>query len=343
MTNDILIDETQINTLLIVDDSVENLQLLSALLKDTYKLRVAKSGEKALDILRSDNSIDLVLLDILMPGMNGYEVCVEIRKDPIIEHLPIIFLTALSEAHDEKLGFQSGGDDFITKPFHPEIVMARISLHLKLQNQRKKSERLLKVMLPEKVIQQLLQKGNYTPELYHNVSVMFCDLVDFTSISANLSPIELVDELSDIFTNFDEIAAKHKITRIKTIGDAYMACSGLEYPELPHAQQMVEVGILFIQFLQERNKTHKIDWKCRIGIHSGNVIAGIIGTSRFQFDIMGDDVNIASRVESAGTPMQVTMTKVTRDLLPSNLFITNPLGEFQLKGKGKFELYSIDV
>ena len=130
------------STLLIVDDSVENLQLLSALLKDLYKIKVAKSGEKALEIAQQTPMPDLILLDVMMPGMNGFEVCEALKSNPATQSTPVIFLTALNEVADETKGFQVGGADFIVKPFNPDIVKARIKTHLELQAERKKSEQL---------------------------------------------------------------------------------------------------------------------------------------------------------------------------------------------------------
>ena len=115
-----------LDTILVVDDSVENLQVLSALLRDKYKVKVAKNGAKALEILEADPSIDLILLDIMMPDVDGYEVCKQIKANSSTAKIPVIFLTALNESSDETKGFKAGGADFITKPFNADVVMARI-------------------------------------------------------------------------------------------------------------------------------------------------------------------------------------------------------------------------
>jgi len=338
--NSIIHSSSEKNTLLVVDDSAENLQILNALLKDDYKLKMAKSGEKALEIASQVPQPDLILLDVVMPGVDGFEVCLALKNNPATALIPVIFLTALNEVADETRGFKVGGADFITKPFNPDIVKARIKTHLELQAERRKSQELLKVLLPENVVQDLISKGSHSPEYKEDVSIMFCDFVGFTSISARLSPQELIEELSDIFGEFDRICEIHGATRIKTIGDAYMAATGLDGAP-SHAQLLTQTAKAFIDFLHQRNKTSNQQWQCRIGIHSGKVIAGIIGKSRFIYDIVGDDVNIAARVETAGTPMKITLTLNTLQLLDSE-HEASSIGNVYLKGKGEMELFVLN-
>lgn len=126
-------------TILIVDDSSENLQVLNALLKDNYRLKLAKNGQKCIEIAQQQPQPDLILLDVIMPELDGFEVCERLKSDESTSGIPIIFLTALNEVADETRGFQKGGSDFITKPFNPDIVKARIRTHLDLQSARKKS------------------------------------------------------------------------------------------------------------------------------------------------------------------------------------------------------------
>jgi len=327
---------------LITDDSVENLQILSELLKEDYRVKVAKNGPKALDILRSDNGIDLILLDIMMPEMDGFEVCETIKRDSAIAHIPVIFLTALNDATDETRAFRAGGADFITKPFNADVVKARIRTHLDLANERKFTQELLHIMLPENVIRELKTSGVYIPEKHSNTSVMFCDLDGFTAISSTMPPEDLIRELTEIFTRFDEIASQNQVMRIKTIGDAYMAVSGIGMNNPgPGALNMVNAGLQLIEYLEARNESAGLKWKCRVGIHTGEIISGLVGKSRFQYDVMGDHVNIASRVETNGIPMQVTVTAATAALLPDTGFRKESLGEVFLKGKGNMHLYTI--
>ncbi len=338
--NNALPSTTEKPLLLIVDDSSENLQVLNALLKDDYRLKLTKSSIKGIEIAQQMPKPDLILLDVIMPEMDGFQVCEHLKANPETSAIPIIFLTALNEVADETKGFQKGGSDFITKPFNPDIVKARIQTHIDLQRERKKSNELLRVLLPDAVVSDLINLGKHAPQIKENVSILFCDFVGFTTISASMSPEELINELSDIFGAFDNICEKNKATRIKTIGDAYMAVSGLHELDAKHALNLVKTGLDFIAYLNQRNEQQTRKWQCRIGIHSGKVIAGIIGKTRFIYDVVGDDVNIASRVESAGSPMSVTTTTETIKQIGSDLPYES-LGMIHLKGKGEMALFRI--
>ena len=325
---------------LIVDDAVENLQVLSGLLKDKYRVKIAKNGEKALELANATEKPNLILLDVVMPGMSGFEVCAQLKSDESSKNIPVIFITALNEATDETKGFSVGGADFIAKPFHPDVVLARIQTHIELQAAKQKSDTLLKVLLPENVVNDLINTGKHIPEIHNNVSVLFFDFVGFTNMTTQMNPQVLIEELSGIFTDFDEICSKHHATRIKTIGDAYMATTGLGTDDKSHAVNLVNTGIDFINYLNHRNQTAEYKWQCRIGIHSGSVIAGIIGKNRFAYDILGDDVNIAAKVESAGVPMKVTITEATKQLCGEQ-FISESIGKVMLKRRGEMELFVV--
>lgn len=328
-------------TLLLVDDSVENLHVLSALLQSEYDLRVAKSGGKALEFLERNVLPDLILLDVMMPDVDGYEVCRRIKANARTAKIPVLFLTALNESIHETQALRCGAADFITKPFNPDVVKARISVHLSLQNERKKSEVLLQVLLPDNVIKDLIEKGHHTPTIVNNVSVLFLDFVGFTKMTTQMAPNELIQELSEVFGRFDEICEENGVTRIKTIGDAYMAVSGLTKADPMHATTLSKVALEFIRYLNMRNAGRGRQWNCRIGIHSGSVIAGIIGKTRFLFDVLGDDVNIAARVEGCGSPMMVTVSQTTADLIRET-FRTSSIGIHELDGKGEYELFTIE-
>jgi class 3 adenylate cyclase len=326
--------------LLVVDDSVENLQVLSALLKDDYRIKIAKNGPKALELARQEPLPDLILLDIVMPEMDGYAVCRQLKRESDTAAIPVIFLTALQEVADETLGFEVGGSDFISKPISPEIVKARIRTHLELRRERQRADQLLRVLLPEHVIQDLLQGKEHIPQIRENVSILFCDFVGFTAISSRLGPAVLIHELSEIFGVFDEIAERNDCIRIKTIGDAYLAAAGLIRPDEGHAEKLIAAALDFVSLLQQRNLSGDHQWTCRIGVHSGTVIGGIIGKTRFIYDIMGHDVNIAARVESAGEPMQVTITEPTARLLGSG-FQVQFRDTVPLKGTDAMRLYTV--
>jgi adenylate cyclase len=328
-------------TVLVVDDATENIDVIVGLLKDQYKVKAATNGTKALKIVNSDNPPDLILLDIMMPEMDGYEVITELKKHSSTKNIPVIFLTGKSEASDETKGFEMGAVDYISKPFNPSIVKARVNTQIELVMQRQKTEQLLGNVLPAKVITDLKETGVSKPNLFKNVTVLFSDFVNFTAFSTKISPEILINELSDIFTAFDEIIDKHHCERIKTIGDAYLAVCGMPDEDLDHAKNIVKAAIDMTEYLKQRNSNSAYTWEARIGVHSGPVVGGIVGVKKYLYDIFGDTVNTASRVETASEALKVTISQATRELLTDDFNFT-PRGLVDLKGKENMNLYFVN-
>ena len=328
-------------TILVVDDATENIDVIVGLLKNQYKVKAATNGLKALKIIDSNNPPDLILLDIMMPEMDGYEVIERIKKNLFTKDIPVIFLTGKTEAADETKGFEMGAADYISKPFNPSIVKARVNTQIELLAQRQKTEELLANTLPAKVIADLKEHGSSKPDLFPNVTVLFSDFVNFTSFSSKISPELLINELSDLFTAFDEIMDKHHCERIKTIGDAYLAVCGMPDEDPDHAKNMVKAAIDMTEYLKQRNSKSAYTWEARIGVHSGPVVGGIVGVKKYLYDIFGDTVNTASRVETASEALKVTISQATRELLTDDFNFT-PRGLVDLKGKEDMNLYFVN-
>ena len=205
-----------------------------------------------------------------------------------------------------------------------------------------KNEVLLANILPQKVIVDLKEMGKTTPETFKGVSVYFSDIVGFTSISSTLEPHDLIEELSQMFTRFDEIMESHGCERIKTIGDAYLAVSGLEggSPK-ENAEQMVLAALDILTHLKETASTG-IEWKIRIGIHTGDIVGGIVGTKKYIYDIFGDTVNTASRMESNSEVMRINVSDKVQALISEQFKFTDR-GQFQIKGKGTMNMFFVDA
>lgn len=325
---------------LIVDDEPVNLKILSNILADDYAVSAALSGEQALTVAKRLVP-DLILLDVMMPEIDGYEVCRRLKKDPATEEIPVIFLTSKTEVEDETEGFSVGAVDYIAKPYNPFIVKARVSTHIQLVKQHQLTERLLKNTLPDKIIHELKVYGEAKPDSFENVSLLFADIVDFTKSSSHLSAEFLISELSDIYTAFDEIVEKHHCERIKTIGDAYFAVSGMPDPNPEHAVNMVMSGLAFIQYLHSRNKSREQQWEIRVGINTGDVVGGIVGTKKYQYDVFGDAVNVTSRIEGVTKSMQVGISSTTYNLVKDQ-FTCIPQDLVYLKGKGDANLWFVE-
>lgn len=226
-----------------------------------------------------------------------------------------------------------------------QFEMAEKSLNLleikeKLELEEERSQKLLRNILPEQVIIDLRETGVSHPVHFDQVGVFFSDIVDFTSASAKMSPVELINELSDIFTGFDRIFVSHGCERIKTIGDAYMSVSGLSGSKgfLPN---LLDAALEAREYLIARNREAKFVWLMRFGLHTGPVTGGIVGIEKYIYDIFGDTVNTASRMEKYSKPMKIQVSgRVMEET--RRLFEYTPVGELEIKGKGTMETFFLE-
>jgi CheY-like chemotaxis protein len=328
--------------ILLVDDAPANIQIAREILKDTYKTRVATSGAKALELVKVAPPPDLILLDVNMPEMDGYEVCRRLKADASTRDIPVIFLTAMTEVEDETRGFSVGAVDYIHKPFSPPVVMARVQTHLNLRETREQLARekclvdqLLENTLPSAAVTELKATGKVSPKRFENVAVLFVDLVGFTSFCNTHSPEEVVNSLSDLFVLFEQCVDRNGLEKIKTVGDAFLATAGLLKP-VPDP-----LGAAVTCALEMAEATPGIHdgWRVRAGVHCGPVMAGIAGRERYQFDIWGDTVNVAARLTSAASPQSVALTQAQAVKLAG--MSLRERGAVELKGKGAVPLVEI--
>jgi len=341
-------------TVLVVEDSPVNRKILAQLLtRQGYRVLTADSGEAALTLAK-ETLPNLIILDILMPGIDGYATCKQLKADRISCDIPVIFISSLDATADKIDGFAAGGVDYITKPFQPAEVLARITTHLRLchlqrkleeQNrqlaeEKQKSEALLRNVLPARVARELLATGTCKPQLFTETTVCFTDIVGFTPASSRLSPEVIIHELNEIFTSFDRIALRNHCERMKTIGDAYLFVCGVPEPDPLHAQNIAQSALEMIDFLTKRNLEAEHSWQIRVGIHSGPLVGGVVGTEKYLYDIFGDTVNIAARMEELSQPMQVNVSSATRSLLEGVFSLAEGL-EVEMKGKGKQVMYTL--
>src|SRR5919199_3640989 len=477
--------------ILIVDDNPDSLDLLFFVLRDSdFTVLMANSGKSALQTVEEAHP-DLILLDVMMPGIDGFEICRRLKANPSSQDIPVIFMTSLSETDDKVRGFNVGAVDYITKPIQEEVLKARITTHLTIRKlnrslveqnkrlqqeirerqqkeeelrlsnqaiaassdgiviadarkpdipityvnpafeqltgyeaqevmgrncrflqgedtdqpgldelreairegkgckvilsnyrkdgtlfwnelsispiydadgnlthfvgiqsniterkvaqealhyQQEQTENLLLNILPKPIAERLKLEPSTIADSFEEVSVLFADLVGFTEFSSRRSAKQLVEVLNVIFSEFDQLAEKHDLEKIKTIGDAYMVVAGLPTPRPDHAIAIAEMALdMQAEMLRIGEDTGEA-FKLRIGINSGPVIAGVIGIKKFVYDLWGDTVNIASRMESQGVDGAIQVTAATYELLRDK-YLFEERGVIFVKGKGDMSVY----
>ena len=327
--------------ILIIDDAPANIQTLSTILKERgYNINIATNGRQGLEVLERIRP-DLILLDIMMPEMDGFETCRRIKASTAWREIPIIFLTAKTDTADIVRGFELGAVDYVAKPFNAHELLARVNTHLTLDYLHRENERLLLNVLPASIANKLKQQVGIIAERFDDASVLFADIVGFTPLSARLSPTELIESLNRVFSGFDELADHHKLEKIKTIGDGYMVAGGLIEQNADHLAAMATMALAMHENVRKLNSQFG-DLSLRIGLQVGSVIAGVIGIRKFIYDVWGDTVNTASRLESHAAPGRTQVSETVFKRLQGR-FAFEARGTIELKGRGPMNTYFLDA
>jgi len=338
--------------ILVVDDNASNRDLLKRRLeRQGHAVVLAENGSSALALVK-EVQFDLVLLDLLMPDISGLDVLLILKSDLSLRDIPVIMISALNEIDSIVRCIEAGAEDYLAKPFDPVLLRARIGSCLEkkrlrdrereaseaLRIEKERSEQLLLNILPAPIVERL--KGGETVIADHltNVTILFADFVGFTEFSSKLPAPELVGVLGRVFSAFDRLALQFGVEKIKTIGDAYMAACGLFGQRDDHAHAVGDMAMAMIETLRSLNDELPTPLEIRIGINSSDVVAGVIGTHKFIYDIWGDAVNVASRLESTSLPSSIHVSTETYECLRSD-FILKPRGGLEVKGKGSMQTY----
>ncbi len=333
-------------TVLIVDDVAENRDLLARRVRrEGCDVRTACNGEEALAIL-DRGGIDLVLLDIMMPVVNGYEVLERMKADTALRHVPVIVISATDELSSVVKCLEMGANDYLSKPFNSVILKARMAACLlqkrlrdqevqyrqQLEAEKTRADGLLHALFPHPVVQELKATNAFRPRRYQDVAVLLCDIVGFTSYCDRRPPEEVVPYLQRLIETFEELAARHGLEKIKTIGDAFMATAGLLTSVENPVLRCVQCGQEMIAAAHDLSP----HWEVRVGIHFGPVVAGVVGSRQYCFDIWGDTVNTAARVESHGTPGAVNISGAAWQQIAHRARGESRM--IEVKGKGPLEI-----
>jgi class 3 adenylate cyclase len=273
-----------------------------------------------------------------MKELTQLELNFQFEKEQLADSLEFVRTSLIQEKKisNQRIGLFSTG----------VITAIMVLLAVVVYQGKQRSEKLLLNILPKEVATELKNTGKAKARHFDNVTVIFTDFKGFTQMSENLSAESLVSEINLCFSEFDSIMTKYGVEKIKTIGDAYMAVSGLPIPNEKHAQSAVLATLEMVAFMKKRKEAlaeeGKIGFEMRVGVHSGDVVAGIVGTKKFQYDIWGDTVNTAARMESSGEVSKVNISDATHQLVKDE-FQCTPRGELNVKGKGMVNMFFVDA
>jgi adenylate cyclase len=334
--------------ILIVDDNADNRYTLSRRLqRQGYTdLEEAGDGREALERLRA-RPFDLVLLDIMMPEIDGFEVLEQLKADDTWRHIPVIMISALSELDSVVRCIELGAEDYLPKPFNSVLLQARVSASLErkrlhdreaahlaeIERQRQRADRLLHAILPRPAVAELKSADRIAPRRYEEVAVLFGDVLGFTLYCEQHPPEEVVANLDWLAVAFEDITGGHGLEKIKTVGDAFMATGNLLEPH----EDAVMACLRAAAALTEAARRSPATWEMRVGIHLGPVVAGVVGSTKFSFDLWGDTVNVAQRLSSYGAEA-ATYLSADAWARVADRARGQVLGPVAIKGRGEVEI-----
>jgi len=341
------------NKILIVEDEyIIAIDLKKILVKLGYEVTsFVGKGEEAL-IKAEQEKPDLILMDIMLHGkLNGIQTA-ELIKQKF--EIPVVYLTALIDEETLQKAKITEPGGYLLKPFEEKALHSAIELALykfivekqlkektrELEEEKTNNDKLLHHILPADVIYELKMNGMVDPRHYDSISILFTDFEGFSQITNQLPPAVLVDELNEIFSAFDTIIERYELEKLKSIGDTYMICSGLFEEQDNHAVRIIFAAMEMLNYLEVKNKSSKVKWKLKAGINSGPVVAGVVGTNKFTYDVWGDAVNIASRMENSSKGGEINISGSTFALVKDS-FYCEYRGKLSVKGKGETEMYFV--
>lgn len=399
--------DKEIDIVFAEDSPVQGVVLKRILLEEGYKVHWAKNGKQGLELVNTIRP-SLVISDIEMPDMNGFELCEAIKEDTELKKIPVVICSSLSGPEDILKGIEVGADGYVTKPYDKRFLMYRVkallenpirqdnteelepieinyanktysivtdSRHIlnmllstyentlkqnnelfqaqlevrqqkrQLETSYQESERLLLNILPKKVAKELKDRGAVEPVSFSSVTVVFTDFKGFTMIAETMTPKELVTQLDICFSHFDSVTEHFGLEKLKTIGDAYMCAGGIPDAGNTHPIDCVRAALEIQNFMNTmkeiKQRSNTPFWELRLGMHTGPLVAGVIGTKKFAYDVWGDTVNTASRMESSGAPGKINISNTTYELV-KDFFDCEFRGKISAKNKGEIEMYFVN-
>ncbi|MFT5819180.1 MAG: adenylate cyclase [Crocinitomix sp.] len=334
-----------INILIVESNAEDRSALLGILRSPGHNIFVSSSSAEAFALLE-EKQFALIFCSLDLPDIDSEKLLIHIHSKKDLKNATII----VTSVNQEKLysavdGTKSGAMDYLPKPFLPNLVKAKMAVYKKLYFKHKRVSRLLETILPSQTLKEFRLYGKSSPKKRQNCAVLFTDFVNFTQLTKNSDPQELVKKLDFYFTIFDEIIIKYKLEKIKTIGDAYMAVGGVTerdpHPELRMALAANEIRNFMLNDMDTLKAFQKEFWEIRIGIHMGDLVAGVVGKHKFSFDVWGETVNIAARCEQNSTPGNINISENFADAIRP-YFDLSARGKITIKNSGEIDMFYIN-
>lgn len=331
--------------ILIIDSDEDTVRGLKSILNGGGNNVISVPTEKEAYIILDKRDIGIILVSA-SENKGGVELLRRLKQHPKGAEIYKIVITD-EKGSGTKLvkGFREGAVDHIIKPFNPNLVKAKIEVFKALFFKDQRINQLLTNIFPRNVLEDLNVQGKFSPQRIEEGTVLFTDFVAFTKIAKHMLPLELLKRLETYFNKFDEIIDRYQLEKIKTIGDAYMALSGVteknSKPAVRACLAALEMRDYMVNEKLFAQATGKDYWEIRIGIHSGPLVAGIIGAKKISFDVWGDTVNIAARAEHHSVPNGITITdRVAGHAIP--YFNLEHRGEIDIKHGGAVDMYFLN-
>ena len=334
--------------ILVVDDNEDNRYTLTRRLRRQGYENITEvdNGRAALAALEADR-FDLVLLDVMMPEMDGYATLEHIKSNAATRDIPVIMISALDELDSVVRCIELGAEDYLPKPFNATLLRARVTASLEkkrlrdqevdyldqIERERERADTLLHAILPAGAVLELKETNAVQPRRHEDVAVLFCDIVGFTEYCDRTPPETVVGQLQGLVQSFEDISLTHQLEKIKTIGDAFLATGGLLHKVDNPVLACVKCGL----DLCRASEALEPGWQVRVGIHYGPIVAGVVGQRQFLFDLWGDTVNVAARIAGEAEPGTVFLSNQAWQLVARSAE-GQSRGLVPLKGKGELEL-----
>lgn len=337
--------------LIVEDDDVNQLILSENLQELGMDYDIAENGKIAIENVELYD-YDVILLDLMMPVMGGKDVLRRLKSSNRHNHIPIIVISAETEFKNMIECIEMGAIDYLPKPFDPILLRARLKSSLAardlheqqqiylnmIKEEQKKLELLLFNMLPFTAALRLKNGDNSIADYYEDASVLFLDIVGFTKYASAVNPEKVVQKLNSLFSKIDDLVMVYELEKIKTVGDSYMIAGGVPNNNSDHLIKIARLALHVQKLVEEFQKGEWPELSVRMGIHSGPLLGGVIGKNKFTYDIWGDTVNLASRMESHGVEGKIQVSENVKVRLENN-FLFEPRGSIQIKGKGDMHVF----